>query len=112
MSAVSPGHRPSGPPHSPVPKNESLGIFRSDLGMDPLSLLYDTLNWLNVGRSSLGISPVKLLPSRNSVPRRFSLLKSGEISPENLFPARSSLTRFLRVNTDAGTSPEKLLCWK
>uniref|UniRef100_A0A0A9H1Y1 Uncharacterized protein n=1 Tax=Arundo donax TaxID=35708 RepID=A0A0A9H1Y1_ARUDO len=113
VSAVSPGQRPSGPPQRPVlPKNESLGILRSLVGMDPLSLLYDTLNCSNAGKSSLGISPERSLFSRCSVPSRISLLKSGEISPENLFPARSILTRFLSANSDAGSSPEKLLCWK
>nr|ACR37320.1 unknown [Zea mays] len=80
--------------------------------MDPLSWLYDTLNCSNAGSCSFGISPVKLFPSMYSVPRRISLLKSGEILPLNLFPAMSSLTRFLSSNSDAGTSPEKLLCWK
>ncbi len=89
-------HELSGFPHrSKFPANEESGKIDNVCGIEPLSLLLDTLK-LAKGAEMLGSVPEKLLFSKSKPVKRVSLLIENGIGPVKLLNERSR--RVNRVN--------------
>lgn len=105
-------HGRNGPPQrSRFPENADAGNFDKLSGMEPLSLLFDTLNPTS-SDVMLGRLPEKLLFCRNSPVKRVKLLIAKGIGPEKVFDEISSRDKWLKLGTNDGNSPERALFWR
>lgn len=105
-------HGGNGPPQrSRFPANEEAGNFDSVFGIEPLSLLLDTLKPAK-STLMLGNLPENSLFSRKSPVRWVRLLTENGIEPLKLLEERSRRLRRVKRVKLAGKSPENLLSWR
>ncbi|WVZ69779.1 hypothetical protein U9M48_018513 [Paspalum notatum var. saurae] len=105
------GQGGSGAPQSLwLPAKESAGKPESDLGMEPLRLLSETLKTPSPGMLMLGMGPERPLPSSRSTRSAVRLLSAKGIGPERLLSESTRRSRPARPSMPCGMAPDSRFC--
>lgn len=106
-------HGANGPPQrSRFPAKEDEGNFARVSGIEPLSLLFETLKSTKSAGLMLGRLPENPLFSNKRPVKRVKLLTANGILPVKLFEERSRRVNRTIPVTLAGKSPENRLFWR
>lgn len=100
----------SGPPQRfRFPAKEEVGNFTNGFGIEPLSLLLETLKFVKLTAEILGIEPENPLFCKKIPVKWVRLSTAAGIVPEKLFDDKSSLVKRVKRVKLGGNSPENAL---